>query len=301
MIVRPRPNAFRMLLSWRGSILPSILPQLVFVILLSVAISGFESRYPNILPALPIAAFSLIGLALSIFLGFRNNVCYDRWWEARKEWGVLIVTMRNLSRESLLLPDEVRQRVLYHAIGFAHHLNAKLRKKNTTEKMQEWLNPAEYQQFVTHPNSSDFILQLIYKDILQSFKDGLITDICYQQLAAKVESMSSIQTACERIQTTPLPFAYSLLLHRTSYLYCLLLPIGLGGTLGFSTPIVVAVLAYTFFGLDGIGSELEEPFGLLENHLPLDAMVRTIEIDVRSSLGEANIPEPLMPVNYILN
>ncbi len=301
MIVRPRPNAFRMLLSWRGSILPSILPQLVFVILLSVAISGFESRYPNILPALPIAAFSLIGLALSIFLGFRNNVCYDRWWEARKEWGALIVTMRNLSRESLLLPDEVRQNVLYRSIGFAHHLNAKLRKKNTPAKMQEWLNPVEYQQYLQHRNPSDFILQLIYKDILQCFKDGLITDICYQQLAAKVESMSTIQTACERIQTTPLPFAYSLLLHRTSYLYCLLLPIGLGGTLGFSTPIVVAVLAYTFFGLDGIGSELEEPFGLLENHLPLDAMVRTIEIDVRSSLGEKDIPEPLRPVNYILN
>ncbi len=301
MIVRSRPNAFRMLFSWRGSILPDILPQLVFVILLSIAIATFEHFHPHIFPEIPIAAFSLIGIALSIFLGFRNNACYDRWWEARKVWGALIVAMRNFARESLLLPDDVRQRVLYRAIGFAYQLNAKLRKNQPSPLMQTWLSESEYQQLNQHPNPADFILQLIYKELLQCLRQGQLTDICYQQLSAKIEEMSSIQTACERIQTTPLPFAYSLLLHRTAYLYSLLLPIGLGGTLGFATPIVVGILAYTFFGLDAVGNEIEEPFGQLGNHLPLDAMVRTIEIDIRSSLGETDIPEPLKPMNFVLN
>ncbi len=301
MIVRSRPNAFRMLFSWRGSILPHIAPQLTLVILLSVVISAFEHFHPNVFPELPIAAFSLIGIALSIFLGFRNNACYDRWWEARKEWGALIVAMRNLARESLLLPDDVRQRVLHRAIGFAYQLNTKLRKNPPSPMLQTLFSASEFQQLSQHPNPANFILQLIYQELLQCLRQGQLSDICYQQLSDKIEKMSAIQTACERIQNTPLPFAYSLLLHRTAYLYSLLLPLGLSGTLSFATPIVVGVLAYTFFGLDAVGNEIEEPFGKLANHLPLDAMVRTIEIDIRSSLGEADIPEPLKPVNYVLN
>lgn len=301
MIGRSRPNAFRMLFSWRGSILPNIFPQLTLVVLLSVAISAFEHFHPNIFPELPIAAFSLIGIALSIFMGFRNNACYDRWWEARKEWGSLIVTMRNFARESRLLPDDVRQRVLYLAIGFSYQLSAKLRKNSTPSILNTCLSKSEFQQLTQHPNPADFILQLIYIDLLQCLRQGQLTDICYQQLSEKIERMAIIQASCERIQNTPLPFAYSLLLHRTAYMYSLLLPIGLGGTLGFATPIVVAVLAYTFFGLDAVGNEIEEPFHLKKNHLPLDAMVRTIEIDIRSSLGESDLPEPLKVVNFVLD
>lgn len=46
MIVRSRPNAFRMLFSWRGSILLNILPELIFVIVLSILIATFESFLP---------------------------------------------------------------------------------------------------------------------------------------------------------------------------------------------------------------------------------------------------------------
>lgn len=189
--------------------------------------------YPNIFPKIPIAAFSLIGITLSIFLGFRNNVCYDRWWEARKNWGALIYEMRNLARASRLLPDDVRRRVLYRAVGFAYQLNTKLRKHDISQTMKKWLPQSEYEQLMQHPNAADFILQQIHNGFLQCLRQGQLTDICYQQLSSKLDAMSAIQTGCERIQNTPLPFAYSLLLHRTSYSYCLLLPIGLGATLGF--------------------------------------------------------------------
>ena len=128
----------------------------------------------------------------------------------------------------------------------------------------------------------------------------MLSDLCYQQLSGRIATLSAVHTACERIRKTPAPFAYSLLIHRTAYLYSLLLPIGLGSTLGLLTPVVVGLLAYTFFGLDALGSELEEPFGLLANDLPLDAMVRTIEIDLRTSLGESDVPAPLQPINFVL-
>ncbi len=303
MIVRPRPNAFRMLFSWRGSILPDIAPQLILVIALSIAIALFEHQNPHLIPELPVAAFSLIGLALSIFLGFRNNVCYDRWWEARKEWGSLILQLRNLIRETHLLSPTTRQHVLYLGMAFAHSLNATLRTVSLEEHLQRLtplLTRAELAQLAKHPNPPDLILQLMHQQVLQAFKQGELSDLCYQQLASRIAAMSATHTACERIRKTPAPFAYSLLIHRTAYLYSLLLPIGLGSTLGFLTPVVVGLLAYTFFGLDALGSELEEPFGVLANDLPLDAMVRTIEIDVRTSLGETDIPAPLQPINFVL-
>jgi putative membrane protein len=300
MIVRPRPNAFIMLFSWRGSILPQIAPQLLFVILLSIAVALFEHFHPHIFPELPVAAFSLIGLALSIFLGFRNNVCYDRWWEARKEWGALILHMRNLTRESALLEDNIRRRILYRSIGFTHALNARLRNPNQIDLAQNWLPTTEQQKYAEHPNPPDYILQCIHQEILACYKSKQLSDICYQQLSSRVANLSATQAACERIRNTPVPFAYSLLIHRTAYLYSLLLPIGLGSTLGFLTPVVIGLLAYTFFGLDALGSELEEPFGLLENDLPLDAMARAIEIDLLTSLGDSDIPKPLQAVNFIL-
>jgi len=63
------------------------------------------------------------------------------------------------------------------------------------------------------------------------------------------------------------------------------------------TPFVVAIVAYTFFGLDALGDEIEAPFGILANDSPI-AICRTIEINLRESLNEENIPAPFRPVDY---
>ena len=52
------------------------------------------------------APFALLGVALSIYLGFRNNAAYDRWWEARKLWGQLVFDIRNLARASTGLVED---------------------------------------------------------------------------------------------------------------------------------------------------------------------------------------------------
>ncbi len=128
----------------------------------------------------------------------------------------------------------------------------------------------------------------------------MLSDVLYQTLARRLDGMSSAQASCERIKSTPTPFAYSLLLHRTAWLFCLLLPFGLVSSLELMTPLVVAIIAYTFFGLDALGDELEDPFGFADNDLPLDALVRVIERDVLDVLGEP-VPEALQPKGYVLN
>ena len=102
---------------------------------------------------------------------------------------------------------------------------------------------------------------------------------------------AAIQAGCERVAGTPLPFAYTLLLQRTAYIVCLLLPIGLVSAAGWATPLFTALIAYTFFGLDALSEELEDPFGLEPNDLALDGLCRVCEISVFEALGE---PAPLM-------
>ena len=109
-----------------------------------------------------------------------------------------------------------------------------------------------------------------------------------------------MQGGCERIKNTPILFTYNVLIHRIVAGYCFAIPFGLVETLGVLTPVVVALIAYGFFGLDAIGDEVEQPFELDDNDLPLDAISRTIEINLLESIGEQDIPPPLQPVDGVL-
>ena len=40
-----------------------------------------------------------MGLALAIFLGFRNSAAYDRYWEGRRLWGDLVHRSRSFARQ----------------------------------------------------------------------------------------------------------------------------------------------------------------------------------------------------------
>ena len=76
--------------------------------------------------------FSLIGIALSIFAGFRNSACYDRWWEGRKVFGQLLVDTRSLARQQYRLsrvPQDpaAARRAAFACIAFAHLLRHHLR------------------------------------------------------------------------------------------------------------------------------------------------------------------------------
>ncbi len=80
----------------------------------------------------------------------------------------------------------------------------------------------------------------------------------------------------------------------------MLLPFGLVDAIGWMTPLVVAFVSYTFFALEALSDEIEEPFGLSANDLALDAMVSTIEASLREMLGETPPPGPKPDANFIL-
>jgi putative membrane protein len=111
-----------------------------------------------------------------------------------------------------------------------------------------------------------------------------------------------VQAGCERINNTPIPYAYFVLLHRTVYLYCFMLPFGLGNTIGWVTPFVVSFVGYTFMALNEIVDEISEPFGTGENELPLGMMCDTIETQLAMLSHQKFAPEqkPRVPANVVI-
>jgi putative membrane protein len=303
MVVDKQISLLTVLFSVRGTVLPRVGTPVLLVTLFAVLVSAAPEVLPMPLPEITLGPFSLLGIVLSVFLGFRNNVCYDRWWEGRKQWGVLIAESRALARTiAVYLPrDDVRKsRMLRRVIGFAACLAARLRDRDQNAAAAPFLPPEEAAALTGAKNPPAAILAALSRELAEAQRRGEIGENLLVALEAHVEALNGVQAGCERIDTTPTPFSYTLLLHRTSWFFCLLAPFGLVGACGWATPFVTALLAYAFFGLDALGDELERPFGLMPNHLPLDALVRTIEIELLQAAGETNLPEKLQPKDFIL-
>ena len=319
MIVRDRPSALQLLFTLRGSILPRIWTHLAVSTLLAVLVTWTDGQFGHHRLHFTTTPFTLMGLPLAIFLGFRNNAAYDRYWEGRKQWGELVLRSRTLARQCLSLvapnashhaaphdgaaphPGEPHLRIIRRAIAYAHALRHRLRAGtqdgDPEADVAPWLDADEWQRVRALPNVPHALMLEMGADLGRCLRTGRLDACLAPAIDASLSAMTGVAAACERIRGTPIPFSYTLLLHRTAYLYCFLLPFGLVDTIGYLTPVVSAIVAYTFFGLDALGDELEEPFRASDNGLPLDALCRTIEIDLRMALGERDLPPPLLPQN----
>ena len=308
MIVWQKPNAFRILFTLRGSVIPHIYPQVILITLLSSIISAFQHWVPSSFSSYGAAPFTLLGIALSLFLGFRNNASYQRWWEGRCLWGQLVYDARSFTRQVLSFIDEesetgrhTQQSMIHLTIAFTHALRHRLRKTSPWEDVERFVEPQYHTSMHQAGNLPEYLLRLMGKKLGYSRRQHLSSDLMIQNMDERVTSMTIVLAACERIHNTPLPFAYTLLVHRTTYLYCFMLPFGLATSLGWVTPLVCAVIAYTFFGLDALNEEITDPFGVAANHLPLNAISRTIEINLLEALGETDIPPELIPEDGYLH
>jgi putative membrane protein len=307
MIVRPHKTTHSvttLLFALRGSIVPIIWPRVVYTMLLSLAVVIAERRGIAVAFTLNAAPLTLLGLTLAIFLQFRNSVAYQRWWEGRTLWGELVICARNLVRQTgAFMPalDAGERRALVHGlIGFVHALRHHLRGTPPEEDLARWLGMEASDRLKTARNRPNLILDALSRAIGKAARDTGTDSILQARMDEELDRLSHVLGGCERIKSTPIPFTYILLLHRTVHVYCFMLPFCLIGPLGWFTPLVVGVIAYTFFGLDAIGEQIEDPFDRLPNDLPLDALSRNIEIDLLSQLGDTDLPPPLEPKDFVL-
>lgn len=298
-----------------GFALPHIWLRTLTVTAISIVVTIIYESVEEVHYALTATPFTLVGLPLGIFLGFRNNTAYDRFWEGRKLWGALVNTSRSITRQILTLiepqPDaergpevdeEIRQfeiRFVHLVIAYAHALRHHLRDTSPMEVLEHILGPEEASRFRDEENVPTAMIQRMGDLLVEARRKKWIHPFHIPVLEGSLTALTDIQGGCERIKATPIPYSYTVLMHRIVAVYCTLLPFGLMDTIKWATPFVVLAISYCFFGLDAIGDELEQPFGTDINDLPLKAISRNIERNLRERLGE-KLPPPLAAERGVL-
>lgn len=308
MIVRPKLSWLGAIFSYRDSALAKTAPRTILFTLFSVVVTYLEMNTDYKTYSLTIAPFSIMGLAISVFLGFRTNVAYDRYWEGRRLWGSLVNVARSFARQTTVLlncPDQQRDLeahrfLVLRTIAFVHALRHHLRDTDPTEDLARFLSPREMERLQGQANIPLAVTRFMGERLEHDWQHGLINEFHLPVLEASLTEMTAIQGACERIKNTPVPFAYSALIHRVVGSFCLFLPFGIVAQVRWMTPIVVLLICHAFFGLDEISDEIEDPFGSQPQCLSLEALCRTIEVNLLQYIDEPNVPPMLKPVHHVL-
>ena len=304
MIRRPI-EPLKMLFVLQGSYFKRLIVPQVLLFIFSFLIYFYQTHIATEPVPLNPSVFAILGISLAIFHGFCNNAAYDRFWEGRKLWGTLVWLSRNIARQVLTLPNvsmAEKQAFIRHQIAFVHSLRQQLRGEDNTANLQRLLT-VEEQQAVVGQNFIALRLTQIMGQMLANWQTEQKIDVWqWQSLDNTLGEIAHIQAGCERINNTPIPYAYFVLLHRTVYLYCFMLPFGLGNTIGWVTPFVVSFVGYTFMALNEIVDEISEPFGTGENELPLGMMCDTIETQLSMLSHQKFAPEqkPRVPANVVI-
>ena len=264
--------------------------------------------------AFPFTGITVFGTAVAILLGFRNNEAYGRFWEARTAWGELTNASRNFASQVIGyiqppkdqdLPADAaalhHRELIYRHLAFVNALRLQLRQEETWEELKPFLSEPECQEL---PGAVNKATQLNHRQSLrlrELYSAGWIQQRAYVLgLMESIKEFFTCQGRCEKIKNTPLPRAYGIFTKAFVWVFVLLLPFGLVLHLGWSTLPIYVVLATIFTITERIGRRTEDPFENKFEDIPMTALCRNIEIDLRQQLGESSIPKPLEPVDGIL-
>lgn len=286
MMVSNRGSVFRLLMwQWRAT---------TFFVVAAVAavllhrVGGFDAW---VLPALPLG---VAGGALGIFVSFRTNSAYDRWWEGRKLWGRLINTSRHFSTQVLsylgasAAPEAAR--LVRRHIAYVHVLRCLLRLQppEGDAEVRAFLGEDEA-ALLEESNPTHALLHRQLVELKAAAAQGLISEFELQSLDQSLRSLLDIQGGCERIKKTPMPRGYGFIAERLVMAFACLLPFALVRDLGWVTVPINVLVCLAFALISEAGRVLEDPFTMFWNGLPLTALSKTIEHNLRERLGEQDL------------
>lgn len=283
--------------------------ELAFAII--VAVTGFVMHKQNLIAiSLPFSISAILGSALAIFIAFRNNSSYGRWWEARILWGGIINSSRVLARLIITFTDshahqpnfdnerstQFKKEMIYKVIAWAHALRLHLRKQENWQELKQLLPEHEFSMLNKTQNKPNYIQLASGKKIYEAMANGTLGGFDSFQMEGQLLALANYQGGCERIKNTPLLRQYDFFTRVFLYTFMLLLPFTLIAdftkTKIDSLFIPVSVLiSFVFAVIAKVGEINEDPFENRITDVPLTAMCNTIERDLREMLGETNLPE----------
>jgi putative membrane protein len=232
--------------------------------------------------------FSLLGIMLTLVLVFRTNTAYERFWEGRSLWGTLVNHSRNLAvMMDALLPDDDAEGRRFFArtiSNFALALKGHLRTGVDFSELQETAG-GEPEALKKYGHVPSRIAALLLRRIEALYRENRISAPDLLNLKPHHQALLDVAGGCERIKRTPIPFSYSFFIKLFITIYVLLMPFIIAETYRYFAIPATLLAAYALLGVQMIGDEIEEPFGLDCNDLPLNQLARTIRKNVHEILA----------------
>lgn len=272
--------------SWflfKGSLIKKLFLGMCLTTLLTVSLCLMHIKLGYINIKWSAALPGYMGVALGLLLIFRNNSAYDKWWEARKEWGTLVNLSRNLTLNLYSFFPEGNKEVnsSYKLLaGFPFALKEHLRKGVKMEQLKE-IDKEDMEAVNKATHKPNIIIKLLLLNINKLYNDNKLNNQQHVLLVKEINGLTDILGKCERIRNTPIPIAYAFLLKFFIVIYVVILPIGLLHDLGWWTVILVAILYYILMSIVLIAEEIEEPFGYDMNDLNTDEMAKNIAKNIK--------------------
>jgi putative membrane protein len=269
-------------ITFKGDAFKMLFPIVLVIGLLTAGVAFLELEILNLNYKATLSIHSLVGIVLGLFLVFRTNTAYDRWWEGRKKLGELVNTTRNLGIQlNAMLNEEAKEERQEFYELLSSYVFAMKEHLREGVKHEELISKEDFSNVEHVPNA---IAAKIYKLVSQLHIDKKITEEQYLSLDKKVMLLTDIIGACERIKNTPIPFSYSLYMKKFIFTYTITMPIGFVPEYEYwSVPIVMFVF-YFLVVVELIAEEIEDPFGKDENDLPVEELCVKIDGNVKELL-----------------
>ena len=237
--------------------------------------------------------YSILGFTLSLFLVFRTNTAYDRWWEGRRLWGELTNAIRNLCIHlNATLPQNDMQRREYYqsllslfptALRF-HLQDRKIPAHFFSENPVHASIAMDINTIKKSRHQPQTIAKLFVAGLKMDIQHGLLTHADIEHFKVEINKLMDVCGGCERIKNTPIPFTYSVFIKKFIFLYVMIFPIVYSTQLNFLiTPVTMFVL-YVLASIELIAEEIEDPFNGDESDLPTEAISKNIKISTEELL-----------------
>lgn len=281
---------FRDAFKLRGSVIPAVLPRAIVCGLFGLVISVLH--YYQVPVSLPVLASLIPNIVLGLMLVFRTNTAYERFWEGRKLWGGIVNTSRNLARQIWVIIQErdksdrqEKQATLKLLVAFAVATKLHLRGEPLNSELEALVSPPRYQTIRMMHNPPLEIAFWIADYLQTQHRRDRLNLYQLNSMQTLLNQLIDMLGGCERILKTPIPLAYAVHLKQLLLIYCLTLPFQLVAQLSWWTSPVVVLISFTLFGIEEIGVEIENPFGHDANDLPLDAICKTMLVNIEDMMS----------------
>jgi putative membrane protein len=234
-----------------------------------------------------ITMHSLLGIVLGLFLVFRTNSAYDRWWEGRKLWGSMVNNTRTLAIkiDAFLDKEDVETRKWFSIMipNFVFAVKEHLRRGVKFAEL-EAVNSQFINELKTFKHIPNKLSSMMYHRINSLYKQNKVSGDQLFILDKELKEFMDILGACERIKNTPIPYNYSMYIKQFIFIYVVTLPAGFVSTSGYLTIPIVTLITFVLLSVELIAEEIEDPFGTDINDLPMDELAEKIKDDVKEIL-----------------